>query len=130
MRSKTLIPVLFVLVAAYDGLLGAAFLVKPLSLFAWYGVTPPNHVGYVQFPALLLILFALMFLQVALDPLRYRNLIPYGIGLKIAYSGLVFRYWLTTGLPDMWKPFAVIDAVTAVLFLWAYIVLREGLRRS
>jgi hypothetical protein len=123
MNKRTLISVLFYLVATYDGLLGTAFFAAPLSLFQWYEVTPPNHVGYVQFPALILIIFAVMFVQIALDPSRNRNLIPYGIMLKVAYSGIVFRYWFTTGIPDMWKPFAVIDAATAVLFVWIYVTL-------
>jgi hypothetical protein len=121
MRNKTVVSVLFLLVAAYDGLLGTAFLLAPMSIFQWYGVAPPNHAGYVQFPALLLILFALMFIQIALDPVRHRNLIPYGIGLKTAYCGVVFSYWLTTGVPSMWRPFAVIDAVTGILFVWVYV---------
>lgn len=123
MNRKTLISGLFMIIALYDGILGAAFLLAPLSLFTWYGVTPPNHPGYVQFPALLLIVFAAMFLQIALDPDNNRRLIPYGVCLKIAYSGIVFKYWFTTGIPAMWKPFAVLDAVTAVLFVWAYMSL-------
>jgi hypothetical protein len=121
MGNKKVISILFLLVAAYDGLLGAAFLLAPTYIFQWYGVIPPNHPGYIQFPALLLILFSLMFMQIAGDPARHRNLIPYGVGLKAAYCGVVFSYWFTTGLPSMWKPFALIDAVTGMLFLWAYV---------
>jgi hypothetical protein len=117
---------MFYLAAAYDGLVGAAFLVAPITVFNWYQVTPPNHMGYVQFPALIIILFAVMFVQIASQPIKNRNLIPYGIGLKVAYSGVVFKFWFTTGVPAMWKPFAIIDAVTAVLFVWAYIALGQG----
>lgn len=129
MNRNTLIRALFVFMALYDGFLGAVFILAPLSVFDWYGVTPPNHLGYIQFPAFLLLVFAAMFIQIAVDPVPNRNLIPYGIGLKLAYSGVVFKYWLTTGVPSMWKPFAVIDAVTAVLFLWAYAVLRQDVER-
>ena len=51
----------FLLAAAYDGVLGIAFIIAPGSIFAMYGVEPPNHMAYVQFPAMLLILFAIMF---------------------------------------------------------------------
>ena len=129
MKRKKLVSTLFMGIALYDGLLGGAFILAPLSLFDWYGVTPPNHLGYVQFPAILLIVFALMFVQIAVDPIRNRNLIPYGIGLKAAYCWVVFKFWFTTGVPNMWKPFAVIDAVTAVLFLWAYMVLGQNAER-
>jgi hypothetical protein len=100
----------------YDGLLGLAFLVAPAALFARFGVTPPNHWGYVQFGAAILVVFSIMFFQVAADPVANRNLIPYGFLLKAAYCGVVFAYWLTQELPGMWKPFAVIDAVFAVAF--------------
>ena len=33
--------------------LGLAFLASPAAIFEVFGVTPPNHPGYVQFPALL-----------------------------------------------------------------------------
>ena len=130
MKKKALISVLFYAAAAYDGILGAVFLVAPLAIFNWYQVTPPNHVGYVQFPALLLILFAVMFVRIAAQPIRNRNLMPYGIGLKAAYSVVVFKYWFTTGIPSMWKPFAVIDTVTALLFLWAYAVVKQDADRG
>ena len=121
---------MFYVVAIYDGLLGAGFLVAPLRLIRWAGDTPPYHPAFIQFPAILLVVFAVMFVQIALDPVRNRNLIPYGIGLKLSYCGVVFKYWFTTGVGSMWKPFAVIDAVTAVLFLWAYAVLKQGAGRG
>ena len=125
MRNTGSVSLFFLLVAAYDGFLGVVFLAAPLSVFRMYGVAPPNHPGYVQFPALLLIVFALMFVQVALDPVSNRNLVPYGVGLKAAYCAVVFGYWFTSGIPSMWKPFAVIDALTGVLFLWVYLYLGQ-----
>ena len=129
MSTRSLISWLFYIVAVYDGFVGAAFLVAPMKVFNWYMVTPPNHMGYVQFPALIIIMFAVMFVQIARDPAANRNLIPYGIGLKVAYSVVVFKFWFTTGVPAMWKPFAVIDAVTAVLFMWAYVSLKQDVER-
>ena len=124
MKTERAVSIIFAASAAYDGLLGAAFLIAPSALYAAFGVTPPNHWGYVQFPAAILIIFGLMFYAVATRPAANRNLIPYGILLKVAYCGVVFTYWFTQGLPDLWKPFAIIDAVSAVLFAWAWVRLR------
>ncbi|MEK6769076.1 MAG: hypothetical protein AABY85_08835 [Gemmatimonadota bacterium] len=124
MKTERAVSIIFAASAVYDGFLGAAFLIKPSALYATFGVTPPNHWGYVQFPAAILIIFGLMFYAVATKPVANRNLIPYGILLKVAYSGVVFAYWFTQGLPDLWKPFAVIDTVSAVLFAWAWVRLR------
>lgn len=114
---------LFVVAAIYDGLLGVAFLFGSGALFQWLGVTPPNHPGYVQFPAALLIVFAVMFMAIAINPVRNRNLIPYGIMLKVSYCSVVIFHWFTTGIPGMWKPFCIADLVFLLLFSRAWTVL-------
>lgn len=123
MKTKGWIWWLFVVAALYDGILGLIFLLAPGALFERFEVPPPNHFGYVQFPAALLLVFAWLFAAVALAPERNRNLIPYGMGLKTAYCALVFYYWFTIQIPTMWKPFAVADLVFLVLFLLAYVQL-------
>ena len=120
MNTKRVIQILFVISGLYDGLLGAFFLFASGAIFQWYNVTPPNHPGYVQFSAALLIVFGIMFLAVAKDPVRNRNLILYGILLKVSYCGTVFYYWFTTGLPNMWKPFCIADFIFMLLFFWAW----------
>ena len=120
MRS---IRILFTVAALYDGILGIAFLLFGARLFERFGVMPPNHMGYVHFPAALLIVFAIMFLAIATSPHRHRNLIPYGIMLKICYCGVVTYHWMAAGVPGMWKPFVVSDIVFAALFIVAYVKL-------
>lgn len=119
------VPALFWIAAAYDGGLGIVFLLSPGWAFRVFEVTPPNHLGYVQFPAALLIVFGIMFASIARRPLVDRGLIVYGILLKVAYCGVVSSYWITEDLPGMWKPFVWIDLAMAVLFVWAYSLLRE-----
>jgi hypothetical protein len=119
MTAKWMKP-LFLLAALYDGVLGVAVVLFALPIFHLFGVEPPNHVGYVQFPALLLLIFAAMFFRIAGDPVRYRGLIPYGIALKVAYCGSVFWHQLSGGVPFMWVPWAWADLVFLVLFVVAY----------
>jgi hypothetical protein len=125
MKTSRWIVVLFAIAAAYDGVLGLAFLVAPNLPFERFDVTPPNHLGYVQFPAALLLIFAWLFAAVAADPVGNRRLIPYGIGLKVAYCAVCFSYWFTSGIPIIWKPFAVIDVVMGILFVWSYMALQQ-----
>ncbi len=124
MKKHGAISALFYVAAAYDGILGVAFLFLAGRVFELFGVTPPNHLGYVQFPAALLIVFGLMFLAVARNPVGNRGLIPYGILLKVSYCGVVFWHWFTAGIPFMWKPFAVLDLLFGILFCVAYAKLR------
>lgn len=114
----------FALAAIYDALLGALFLLMPFAPFAWFGVTPPNHAGYVQFPAALLVVFSWMFAQVARDPVQRRELIPFGILLKASYCGVIFFHWAVSGIPVIWKPFAGADLVFILLFWASYLRVR------
>src|SRR2546427_10944722 len=109
--------VVFVIAGLYDFLIGAAFLFFGPQLFEATGVPQPNHWGYVQFGALLLVIFGTMFFAVAYDPVANRNLIPFGMLLKLCYTGLVAYYWFTTDCPTLFKPFAIVDAFMFVLFL-------------
>jgi hypothetical protein len=73
---------LLAICAIYDGVIAAAFLIAPSALFRIGRVVPPNHLGYVQFSALLLIIFAVMFVRAAVDPLGRRDVNPLRHGLE------------------------------------------------
>ena len=111
---------LFLIAGLYDGLLGLIFFFGHEQVFAFFEVTPPNHPAYIKFPALLLVVFGIMFVQIATDPVRFRMLIPYGIALKASYAGLAFWYQLTMGIPFMWVPWAWFDFAFLVAFAIAY----------
>ena len=117
---KSWIKPLFIIAGLYDAVLAIAFLCFAGPLFKWFGVTPPNHLGYVKFPALLLLIFAAMFFRIAGNAVKNRDLIPYGIALKIAYCGTAFWYQLTQGIPSMWIPWAWADLAFLVLFVIAW----------
>jgi hypothetical protein len=120
MTTRAFDRALFQVAAAYDGLLGVLFFVAPNWPFHLFNIAEPNHPAYVQFPAALLLIFAAMFYKIAHEPAQYRHLIPYGIALKAAYCTLAFWYWISPGIPNMWKTFAVIDLVMGVLFVRTY----------
>jgi hypothetical protein len=119
---KTLVPIraLFIVAGLYDGILGIAFLIAAPSLFSQMGIPGPSHWGYIHFPAMLLIVFALAFFAVAQNPHANRNLIPFGIALKLSYCSTVFYNWFASGVPNIWKPFAFVDLLFLLLFIWAY----------
>jgi hypothetical protein len=114
------IRILLIVCGIYDGLLGIVVVIAPGALYRIFNVTPPNHYGYVQFSALMLIIFGVMFLRAAADPVGRREFIAYGIALKASYSGLVFWYQLHGGVPKLWIPWAWADLVFLVLFFMAW----------
>src|SRR5262245_18068086 len=126
MKATQPIAALFLIAALYDGALGAFFLAVPGRVYQWAEITPPNHWAYLQFPAALLLVFALMFSAIVSDSIGNRNMIVYGVLLKLAYCGTAFWYWFTAGIPGLWKPFAIADLVMAVLFVLSYRVLEAG----
>ena len=130
MKRRFSIQLLFIIAALYDGILGIIFLVAPDRVFRVVDVTPPNHIGYVQFPAALLLVFSVMFAMIARDPEDNRRLIPYGILLKLSYCGVVFFHWFTAGIPWIWKPFAVADLVFLILFVRAFMILGRSPERA
>jgi len=124
--NATWIKPFFIVSALYDGILGIAFLFFWMAIYQHFGVTPPNHGAYVQFPALLLLIFAAIFFRIAGNPVGNRDLIPYGMALKVSYSGLAFWYFFTSEVPTMWMPFAWADLVFLALFVVAW----KGLGRA
>lgn len=124
--SSSWIKAVFWVSAIYDCLLGLVFLVGAAAVFEHFGVPLPNHPGYLQFPALILILFGVMFAQIALDPSGRRDWICYGIGLKLSYAGVVLYHQATAGVPSMWLPFAYADLLFLVGFVAAWRALGKG----
>jgi hypothetical protein len=121
MRSLTGVKALFYVAALYDGVLGLAFLFAAPAVFELVGLPPLEHYGYIHFAAALLIVFALMFLSVARDPRAHRDLIVYGMLLKLSYCSIVFYHWSAGGISGIWKPFAFADLVFLGLFTWAWV---------
>ena len=119
------IKLLFLISGIYDALLGVSFLLFGAEIFRLANITPPNHMGYVQFPALLLILFGIIFLSIAKDPDRRREWILFGMGLKASYFGLVFWHELLGDIPKLWIPWAWADLIFFLLFLAAWRNLRK-----
>lgn len=110
----------FLIAGIYDFAIGMVFLCWGPQLFTWANVPHPNHWAYIQFGSLLLLIFGVMFLTIASAPRTHRNLIPFGILLKVAYIGIVGYYSFSDQVPLLFQPFALIDAVMFVLFILAY----------
>ena len=126
MNVQKWVKFLFIVAGVYDGVLGILFLTAPIQLFNAANVTPPNHIGYVQFPGMLLIVFAIMFFKIAKNPMANRDLILYGILLKFSYCSVVFSHWFLDSIPSIWVLFAFLD----LGFLIAFVVTHKALKQT
>lgn len=111
---------LFVIAGIYDGLFGLAFFFFGSEIYEAAHVTLPNHYAYLKFPALLLVLFGVMFIRVAQAPIRNREVMLYGVGLKASYAGVVFWYQTHGGVPRLFLPWAWLDIAFLIVFLLAW----------
>jgi hypothetical protein len=87
--TLSMVRLLFVIAGLYDFVIGLTFLFFGAQLFDAAGVPQPKHWAYIQFGSLLLMIFGTMFLAIACDPAGKRNLIPYGMMLKLSYARLL-----------------------------------------
>ena len=110
---------LFVAAAAYDFGLGVLFLLAWPAIYARFGVTPPNHPGYVLFGAAAIAIFGVGFWFVSRAPERNRDIVKLGILVKLAYATTVLAYAARGRMPAMWVPFAWIDLAFLVAFVAA-----------
>ena len=130
MKSLLPVRVLYAVAALYEGLLGLVFIVAAPKVFELTGITPPNHWGYVHFAAGILVIFGYSFLQIALRPEENRNLIPYGILLKVCYVTTVVWHTYHGDIPPMWKWFAAADTIFAVGFFWSMVRIEAATPRN
>lgn len=112
---------LFVVAFIYDGVLGIAYFFFYQAIYDHFGIALPYDVGYIQFPALLLLIFAFLFLRIASDPPGNRNLMPYGMALKVAFVGTILMEKLRPAVvPPSFVALAWIDVAFLVLFVVAW----------
>ena len=123
MGTQKMIKPLYIVAAIYDAVLGIAFLFAADAVFEQFmpEIEMPYHPGYIQFPAALLLVFALMYFAIARNPVRNRNLILYGILLKVSYCSIILWHWTSGELQAwIWKPFCIFDIIFLVLFVYTW----------
>lgn len=102
------------------------FLVAGLYNFGlaiFFFITNPLGANFslVHFAVALLLVFGIMFCNLAANPVRYKKLIPYAILRNLAYCGLAGWYVYLNKLPLVWLIPGVADLVLLLLFICVYI---------
>ena len=103
MTAKWIKP-LFIIAALYDLNLGLAALLFFKPIYNAFSVTLPNHDGYVQWGAAVVVIFGIGFWLVAQAPARNRDIIIMGILFKVAYAATVLGHFFAGSVPAMWVP--------------------------
>ncbi|MBU0671688.1 MAG: hypothetical protein KJ732_01525 [Candidatus Margulisbacteria bacterium] len=125
MKDHLWIKILFAYVGVVEFAVGLPFLLLPGPVFSLAGIPLIDRLEFVQFPALLIMVFGLMMLNIARDPVRHQQLIIYCCLFKAAFIYVVVFNWLTKGLPLLWLLFASLDAIYLIGFIIAYLKLKQ-----
>ena len=126
MKLPAWIPVTFYLAALYDGLIGLVGIIAPVQAFRYSGIELPANMIFIQFPALLLIVAAIMFFNLARDPIANKNLIVYAVLFKLVYCVVVFGHAIFGGITFSWLLYAYCDIVFIAAFILAGLHVRKS----
>jgi len=119
--SLPVIRFIFWLGAIYPAVLAAAALFFAPAALNWASLSPPHHLAYVRVLGALVLIFAIMMVDMATNPRRYRNLIAYAALLQIAICALGFYYWSRGPIAQPLQILVVVALVLLVLLLVSYV---------
>lgn len=114
-------PVLFNAAAMFNLAAGIPLLVAPGFMAGLLALEiTPAGILFMQLTALAIAGFGIIYGLIARDPLRHQPYILLGVGLKLAFVGFVYAYWLRGHIGGLLPLLAVGDVIFSVLFLLAY----------
>jgi len=106
------ISLLFFLAGLYNfGIAAFFFMSHPLG----------EAFSLVHFAVALLFVFGVMFCNIAVNPARYKRLVPYAILQNFAYCGLAGWFLSKGQLPLDWLVPGIVDGVLLVLFIAVWV---------
>jgi len=115
----------FICSGLFESFNGIVFLVIPGKIFQALNLALPADIELMQLVSLITLVFAVMYFNIARNPIANRNLIPYGILGNISFCLVVFGHRLTGEMPDAW----VFTAFINIVFLTGFILSYKALKR-
>lgn len=110
-KSKKL-NILFLVAGIYNFSLAFIFFFgRPLSV----------EFSLTHFAVILLLVFGVMFCQIAINPYRYKSLIPYAILRNFSYCAVAAFFWQKEKLSPFWLIPGVIDSFFLLFFIGALV---------
>ncbi len=116
---------LFLIAALYDIILGLVFGLLFKTVYTAFGVELPNHAGYIQLAAAYIFTFGVGFYLVYKDPVKNQAIIVLGVLMKLLFVVVVFGHLLIDSVPAFYIPFAIIDILFLLLFLYSQSAIKK-----
>lgn len=98
-----------------------------LAVFFLLGNPLGEAFSLVHLAVVLLFVFGVMMANIAVNPVRYKRLVPYAILRNVSYCGLAGWYLCLGQLPAQWLIPGIVDLVLLVFFLviWVRLMWEE-----
>jgi hypothetical protein len=119
------IKTVFLIAALYDIILGIVFGLFFKLVYNSFGTELPNHAGYIQLAAAYIFTFGIGFYLVYKDPVRNQAIITLGVLMKLLFVVIVLGHLLIDAVPAFYIPFALLDIVFLLLFLYTQTALKK-----
>jgi hypothetical protein len=119
------IKTVFLIAALYDIILGIVFGLFFKPVYNSFGAELPNHAGYIQLAAAYILVFGIGFYLVYKDPVRNQAIITLGILMKLVFVVIVLGHLLIDTIPPFYIPFALLDVVFLLLFLYTQTAIKK-----
>lgn len=123
MKAKDFFKLFFIVVGAYDILLGGSFALFYKNIYAYLNIELPNHPGYIFVPALFIIAGGIGEFLLAKNLLRNVDLAIVRLLMKLSFAIAVFYSYFKFNIPPIFMIISVasiIGVVVNTLFIsWA-----------
>jgi len=123
MGVKGFFRLFFLVIGAYDVLLGGAFVLFYKDIYTRLNIALPNHPGYIFIPALFLTSAGIGEFLIARNLLRNVDLAVVRLLMKLSFALTVFYCYFKYGIPDIFMLISmasIAGVVINVLFIrWA-----------
>lgn len=116
---------LFLIAALYDIILGLVFGLLYKTVYTTFETELPNHAGYIQLAAAYIFTFGIGFYLVYKDPVKNQAIITLGVLMKLLFVVVVFGHLLLDSVPAFYVPFAIIDILFLLLFLYSQSAIKQ-----
>ena len=115
MKAKDFFKLFFIVVGAYDVLLGGSFALWYKNIFAYLNIALPNHPGYIYVPALFIIAGGIGEFLIAKNPLRNVDLAIMRLLMKLSFALAVFYSYFKFGVPPIFMLISVASIIGVVV---------------
>ena len=119
------IKTVFLVAALYDIILGIVFGLFFKPVYTCFGAELPNHAGYIQLAAAYILVFGIGFFFVYKDPVRNQAIITLGVLMKLGFVVVVLGHLLIDTIPPFYIPFALLDIVFLLLFMYTLTAVKK-----